>query len=284
MESMDKIQDWGTPFFQGVVNLMQDFLSYLPQIFGAALFLIAGWIVARLARALCMRLLKGIGRFSLLVRITSASAKPNIGEGTVTVVGNIVFWIIILFFLTFATNILGMSMFTDWLSELVTHLPNIISGVLIICVGIIFGNLANQAAMSAALNVTASQRVAMARGAQFFITIMLVLIGVDQIGVDITAIIIVISVVVGALLTGLAIAFGTGARALVSNLIGIRYLSRDYSIGEMIKIGDYEGVLMEVTSVSVVIDTADGRVTIPAQMFSDQPSTLVIKDKGNDNE
>ena len=281
---MDKIQDWGTPFVQGVVNLMQDFVNYLPQIIGAALFLIAGWIVARLGRALAVKLVKGIGRFSLLVRLTSEAAKPNIGEGTVTVVGNIVFWIIILFFLTFATNILGMSMFTDWLSELVTHLPNIISGVLIICVGIIFGNLANQAVMSAAINVTASQRVAMSRGAQFFITIMLVLIGVDQIGVDITAIIIVISVVVGSLLAGLAIAFGTGARSLVGNLIGIRYLSRDYSIGETIKIGKYEGILMEVTSVSVVIETSDGRVTIPAQMFSEQPSTLVVREEDKTNE
>ena len=279
---MGIFQDWGNAFATGVLNIVQEFVSYLPLIFSALVLLFAGWFVARVARALTIRLIKGIGRFSMLVRITSTAAKPNIGEGTVTVVGNIVFWVTILFFLTFATNILGMSMFTDWLNKLVSHLPNILSGVLIICVGIIFGNLANQAVTSAALNVTSSQRVAMARGAQFFITIMLVLIGVDQIGVDITAIITVISVVVGALLAGLAIAFGIGARSLVSNLIAVRYLNRDYSVGEKIRIGQYEGTLLEISSVSVIVDTGEGRVSIPASLFSEQASTLIVREQNDE--
>ena len=274
---MDTIQSWGSLFISVVTDLTQDLIQILPQIVGAVLLLIGGWIVARLARALSIRLIKGIGRISVLVRITNTESGPNIGENTVTVVGNVIFWIVILFFLTSATSLLGMSMFADWLSQLVSHLPNIISGVLIICVGIIFSNLANQAISSAAMNISPSQRVALARVAQFFIMVMLVLIGVDQIGIDITAIITVVAVVIGALLAGLAIAFGIGARTLVSNLIGVRYLRRDYKVGEKIRIGDYEGTILELSSVSVVIASDQGRITIPASLFSEQPSTLVIK-------
>ncbi len=275
---METIQSLSSILIDLVVGIARDLIQILPEIIGALLLLIGGWVVARLARALATRLIRGIGRISVLVRITSMESGPNIGENTIAVVGNVIFWIVILFFLTSATSLLGMSMFADWLNQLVNHLPNIISGLLIICVGIIFGNLANQAVATAATNLSRSQRIALARIAQFFVLIMLVLIGVDQIGIDITAVIIIVSVVIGSLLAGLAIAFGGGARTLVSNLIGVRYLRRDYAVGEQISIGEHEGTILEVSSVAIVIATQQGRVTIPARLFSEQPSTLIVKE------
>ena len=110
---------------------------------------------------------------------------------------------------------------------------------------------------------------------------MLVLIGVNQIGIDITVIVIVMSVGIGALLGGLSIAFSLGARTLVSNLVGIRYLNPDYRVGELIRVGEYEGTVLEITSVSIVLDGEQGRVTIPARILSDQPSILIKQESNN---
>ena len=45
-----------------------------------------------------------------------------------------------------------MNMFVGWLNKLVDHLPNILSGALIICAGVIFGNLAYQVISSTTLD------------------------------------------------------------------------------------------------------------------------------------
>ena len=240
--------------------------------------MIFGWLVARLARGIATRLVKGLDRFTGLVRKSSTTARPKIGESSASVIGNIVYWITILIFVTSAASMLGMNMFVGWLNKLVDHLPNILSGVLIICAGVIFGNLAYQVISSTTLNMSVSQRMILARCAQFFTLVMLILIGVDQIGVDITAVITIMSVVVGVVLGGLAIAFGIGARRLVSNLLGVRYLNRNYQVGERIKFEEFEGTILEIASVAVVLDADQGRVTIPARLFSEQPSILVKRE------
>ena len=275
---MDKLQNWETPLVNSVTGLLNDFIAYLPQIIGAILLLILGWLVARLVRGLATRLVKGFDRFTGLVRKSGTTASPKIGESSASVIGNIVYWITVLIFVTSAASLLGMNMFVGWLNKLVDHLPNILSGALIICAGVIFGNLAYQVISSTRLNMSVPQRLILARSAQFFTLVMLILIGVDQIGVDITAVITIMSVVVGAVLGGLAIAFGIGARRLVSNLLGVRYLNRNYQVGERIKIDKFEGTILEVASVAVVLDADQGRVTIPARLFSEQPSILVKRE------
>ncbi len=275
---MDKLQNWEAPLVNSVTGLLNDFIAYLPQIIGAILLLTFGWLVARLARGLATRLVKGFDRFTGLVRKSGTTASPKIGESSASVIGNIVYWITVLIFVTSAASLLGMNMFVGWLNKLVDHLPNILSGALIICAGVIFGNLAYQVISSTRLNMSASQRMILARSAQFFTLVMLILIGVDQIGVDITAVITIMSVVVGAVLGGLAIAFGIGARRLVSNLLGVRYLNRNYQVGERIKIDEFEGTILEIASVAVILDADQGRVTIPARLFSEQPSILVKRE------
>ena len=275
---MDKLQNWEAPLVNSVTGLLNDFIAYLPQIVGAILLLIFGWLVARLARGLATRLVKGFDRFTGLVRKSGTTASPKIGESSASVIGNIVYWITVLIFVTSAASLLGMNMFVGWLNKLVDHLPNILSGALIICAGVIFGNLAYQVISSTRLNISVSQRMILARSAQFFTLVMLILIGVDQIGVDITAVITIMSVVVGAVLGGLAIAFGIGARRLVSNLLGVRYLNRNYQVGERIKIDQFEGTILEIASVAIVLDADQGRVTIPARLFSEQPSILVKRE------
>ena len=105
--------------------------------------------------------------------------------------------------------------------------------------------------------------------------------GVDQIGVDITIVVTILSVAIGAALGGLAIAFSLGARDLVSNLIGARYLNADYRIGERIRIGEHEGTVLEISSVSVILETEEGRVMVPARQFSERSSVLITKGKGD---
>ena len=275
---MEKIFDWGTPFVKAASSMMQGFVEYLPQLVGAILLLLLGWMIARLLRSLALRLMKGIDQFSSLMGVGGADTRKHVGESATLIIGNVVFWVVVLIFVTTATNLLGMSMFAGWLDRLVAHLPNILSGVLIICAGIVFGNLANQAVSTAASGMPLRQRTILARSAQIFTLVTLILIGVDQIGVDITVVITIVSVATGAVLGGLAIAFSLGARPLVSNLIGARYLNADYRVGERIQVGAYEGTVLEISSVAVILDTEKGRVTIPAKTFSEEPSILLTRE------
>jgi len=276
---MDKVFDWSAPVLAASTRMAQAFLEYLPQLLGGIAVLLLGVVIAKALKALTLRLVKGVDRLSSLPGIGQAVQAKPIDDTLAAIIANIVYWLVILVFLTFATSLLGLTMFTSWLDRMIGHLPNIISGALIILAGVVIGNLVNETIQSTAKGIAAKQRALLARGAQVFTLITLIVIGVDQIGVDITVLITVFGIATGALLGGVAIAFSLGSRTLVSNLIGARYLSRDYRVGETVRIGANEGRILETSSVAVVLETADGRMTVPAKMFSEEASLLINREK-----
>ena len=276
---MEKLLEWGTQIATVSFETVTGIIQYLPQILGVVMLLLAGWIVASIGRALVVRLIKGLNRIRSRFKIAGTDALPDIAQPLAVVISKVVFWVIILIFLALSLDVLGLSMFAGWLSRLVNHLPNILSGALIIWAGIVFSGLVGQAVSTAAVNFSDAQRSALARIAQLFTLTLLILMGVDQIGVDITIVVTILSVAIGAALGGLAIAFSLGARDLVSNLIGARYLNADYRIGERIRIGEHEGTVLEISSVSVILETEEGRVMVPARQFSERASVLITREK-----
>lgn len=272
---MEKVFDWSAPILAAASSMLQKMLEYLPLLAGAVASLLIGWFIARLLRGATLKLISGFDRFSNFVGKGRIFSHGKSSEATARIIANVVFWVVILFFLTAATNLLGLTMFSGWLDRLLAHLPHILSGGLIIFAGVVFGNLANDATQTAAQNMSPRQRALLGRSAQVFTLATMVVIGIDQIGIDITLLITLMAVAVGTLFGGIAIAFSLGSRTFVSNLIGARYLSRDYRVGERIRIGEIEGVILEISTVAVVVDAAEGRMTVPAKLFGEQASLLI---------
>ena len=69
-----------------------------------------------------------------LLRVDLSSSKAFIAKTF--------FWIIIFFFVTLFTEIIGLPVITSWLAGLGDYLPNILAGIVIIFFGIIFSRLA----------------------------------------------------------------------------------------------------------------------------------------------
>ena len=105
--------------------------------------------------------------------------------------------------------------------------------------------------------------------------ILLVVVGLDQIGIDITVIITVLAVTVAAFLGGLSLAFSLGARVFVSNVIGAHYLDQDFRPGQRIRVRDIEGTILEISNVAVIIETIDGRLTVPAHLFAEEVTLIM---------
>ena len=84
-----------------------------------------------------------------------------------------------------------------------------------------------------------------------------------------------------AVLVGFSIAFGLGARDHVANLIAAHELRGKLEVGQRLTVAGAEGEVSELTSTSVVLISADGRVTIPAKAFSQEIVTVVAEDHGH---
>jgi len=278
---MEKMFDWSAPIIAASSRMVQSVLEYLPQLIGAIALLLLGWFAARALRALTVKIARSFDLLSKFLRLGNIISTKRMNESVVTILGNIIFWLVILFSLAATTNLLGLTMFSGWLDSMIRHLPKLLSGGLIIFAGVISGNLVNDTVRTASQAMPPRQRALLARGAQVFTVATMIVIGVDQIGIDSTILITVMAIAVGALLGGVAIAFSLGSRTLVSNLIGARYLNKDYRIGETIRIGQVEGTILEVSPIAVILETDEGRMTVPAKTFGEEASLLLHRESVN---
>ena len=82
-------------------------------------------------------------------------------------------------------------------------------------------------------------------------------------------------------LGGVALAVSLGARDYIANLISGHTLQQTYRVGQRIRVGGFEGQILELTPTALVLQTAEGRTTLPAKMFVGEPVVLVA---GNESD
>jgi small-conductance mechanosensitive channel len=264
----------------GVLNQTVERLAhYLPNVLGAFLLLLVGWLVAHVLRAIAVRLtLLGeralarisVGRGALATRLSGTSAK---------IFGSVVFWVVVLFFLTAATQVLGLNTFTNWLSRVVDYLPTVFVGALIIIAGFLVSKLAREVVEAAAAGAGERQRAIFGRVVQAGILITAILVGAEQIGIRVTFLVILAAGLSISLVGAVALALSLGAREYVANLIGAHYLRQRYSVGQHVRVAGSEGRILEMTETVVVLETAEGRASIPAKVFNEQTIVLVTGGK-----
>jgi len=99
-------------------------------------------------------------------------------------------------------------------------------------------------------------------------------IGVEQIGLNVSFLTNITVVVIGILLAGAAGAFSIGARNMMANILGALHTRKHCHIGEQLSIGGHQGEVLDVTQTSIILDTQNGKVVIPAKLFDEQISLV----------
>ncbi len=255
-------------------QLKYKFIAIAPDLIFAIILILIGIIIARVLKTVVSRLITRIDSLIPSSKLKNRLEKVRL-ERSSQIVSKIVFWIVIIFFVTAATEIAGLPIITTWLSGLVRYLPNILIAVVIVFLGIIGGRLVRDLILSAATTAGLLYGTVLAGIGRYSVLIITILIAVDQIGIDIAILTGVIDIILAAILLGAALAFGFGARISVSNILASYYLQSWYKEGQYIKIGDMTGQIIKITSTTVILETVDGQVSVPAKKFSEESSTLM---------
>jgi len=251
--------------------LLDRLTTHLPSLIWAILLLAAGWLLARLLRVLAVR---GMQLAETLIERMAGPSRIKVGRSA-NVLGTIVYWVVLLFFVTAATSALGLQTFTDWLSRLLDYLPTLAAGVLIIVAGYILAGFVADVVRATAGRLEPAQRNALARLAQSATLVAAILVGADQIGIRVTWIAILAAVVIAAVLGGVTIAVSLGARGYVANLIGAHYLRQAFRVGQRVRVAGFEGRIVEVSATSLVLEAKEGRVALPGRVYHDEPIVLL---------
>ena len=252
-------------------------LQYLPNIAGALFLALAGLVLAMVLRSGA----RALTRF-LLERVAAAAPEPAQVEGHTgyrslpAVVGGLVFWIVLLFFAAAGVEALRLPTVSALVNQLAAYLPRVVAATVVIFAGVVFADIAGRWASGAAAKAPAAPRIG--RAVQVLVICVAALVAVEQLGIDSTVLVVVMSIAATSVLGAAALAFGLGARTTVANILASHYAQKAYRVGQVVRIGEHEGAIVGISRTAVSLDTPAGRVLVPARHFEEQVSLAVSEE------
>jgi hypothetical protein len=188
--------------------------AFLPMFIGAIIIFIVGWFIARLVKRGMVRLLR-------LVRFDKAAEKGGINQflekGNITntpseIIGTLAYWFVMILVIIASLDALGLPIVSDLLNSIFLYIPNVVAAVIVLILGILFGNFLSAVVRTAASNAGISIAEGLGKLCLYAILFFSGAIALNQleIGKEIVASAFLLAFGAGALAFGLA--FGMGGR------------------------------------------------------------------------
>jgi ABC-type multidrug transport system fused ATPase/permease subunit len=217
------LQDSG---FSGLQSLQTGFtrlVEYLPQLIGAIVVLVVGYLLAKLLDKVITKLLQK-GRLDERLNANQGgryAEKISPGGKPSRLVGGVVFWVIMLFVISSAIGTLGIPALTGFMNLVMGYLPNVLAALLIFIVAAAVagavGGLAHRM-----MGDTPTGRIVRAGAPALIMAIALFMI-LTQLGIAPVIVTVTYIALIGALAVASALAFGLGGREAAADLVNSGY-------------------------------------------------------------
>jgi len=195
--------------------------AYLPRVAVAAVVLLAGWLLARAARFVTVRLLRAVNAGVITERagIDALLRQGGLADDTLQVAGLLAQAVVLVVALMIAFNGLGLTSVTDLLSRALWFLPRVVAALLILVLGAYFARVVGHAVQAYCRASALPDADLLGRLARHAVNLFVVLIALDQLGVGGDIIRQSFLIVLGGVVLALALAFGIGGRHRAAALI-----------------------------------------------------------------
>jgi small-conductance mechanosensitive channel len=197
------------------------FFAFIPQLIGAIVILVVGYIGAKILQAVVARVLKAVGFDGWMERggIKQFFDRAQTRETPATVLGKLVFWFVFIITITMAADAMGIQQVSQVLAQLIAYIPSIIAAILILILAALLANF-----LSGIVRGTTDNDI-LANIARYAIIVYAVFAALTELGIAVQLTAPTFLIVLGAVALAATIAFGWGGRDVAKDIIE-RYYDR----------------------------------------------------------
>ena len=271
-----EIQEWTATLTDSVSRVAIKILEHLPAVLGAAVLLLVGWGVAWLLRYLTVHIAeRTVVRLAQTRPMDTRVQQPRSYSAAPTIASRIVFWVVLLFFVLAASEVLELEVVSSLLTAVTAYLPRLFAGLLILFIGLWLAEVTRAVLRRTSTTIGIEQGDVLGRLGQALVLLTVFSIAAGQIGIDNTLLVVLVAILFGVILGTIALALSLGAKTTIANLLAAQSIAQMYSPGDVIRIGDIEGKILRITRTSLILETHDGQTLIPAKRFNEQESVHI---------
>lgn len=259
MGFFDKLKD-------GVfTELLKRFSEAAPKILFALLILLLGWMIATGVRRLIRRVLASLHVDRLAERLNDIDIVQRSGMRIQisAVLAQMVYYVLMLGFIIFATDMLGIPAITEMVRDLINYLPALFSAFVLFLLGLFLADIVRNIVLTSCQSMGIPSAKMIATAVFYFLFITIAVSALSQAKISTGFIAANLTVVIGALALAFAIGYGFAARDLVSNYVAGHYNRNKVRIGDDVCIDGARGKVVMIDSTSLILQTPERAIIIP---------------------
>ncbi|KMM81398.1 mechanosensitive ion channel family protein [Pseudomonas deceptionensis] len=267
---------WTQSLVAAMTALWTKIANFIPNLFGALVVVLLGFVVAKLLDALLSKLLAKLGLDRLMggTGLTKILARVGIQVPISTLIGKIVYWFVLLVFLVSAAQSLGLDRVSSALDLLTVYLPKVFGALLVLLAGVLLAQVLNGLVRGAAESVGFDYAGGLGRVTQGLVIIISISVAISQLEVKtdlLNHVIVIVLITVG---LAIALAMGLGSREIAGQILAGIYVRELYQVGQEVRVGGVEGQIEEIGTVKTTLLTDEGElVSISNRILLEQHVT-----------
>ena len=233
----------------------------------ALLILLFGWLFIKIL----LVILKKALRFIKIDKLGEKLNDVELFEGKklniklTKVIISFVKWSLLLLLIIVVSDMVGLTIISEELGNLIHYLPQLISALIIFMIGLFIANFAKKSIHTLFKSMDISGGKIISQLVFLIILIIVSITALNQAGIDTEIITSNLTLIFGAFLAAFALALGLGSRDVVGDLLRTFYTRRTYELGQRIKFKDVEGEIIAIDDISMTLKTASGKLVVPVK-------------------
>lgn len=210
---------------QAAQEIFRGFAHLLPRLIVMLIVVFVGWVIAYVVKAILRSILQ-LMKFDRLSEKAGASQLLNRAAlpSPTELVSRFVFWIAWLGFIMLGVSVLGIGGLQEHVAKFFIFLPRLFVAALIIFFGLLMASFLSRAALLAAVNANLASPRILSFSIRTLIIVFVLSMAFEELGVAQETMLLAFGIAFGAVMLGLAIAFGTGGKDLARQFLENRFV------------------------------------------------------------
>ncbi|MDD5606079.1 MAG: hypothetical protein PHR51_02040 [Patescibacteria group bacterium] len=217
----DFLTVWGNAVLNPLQDIWGRFLVFLPNLIGAIVILLIGWVVAVGLDRLVTQILRQLRVDAALAKVGSKTLfeKAGFNLDVSDFIGALVRWTILLIAFLAASDILGLAKVTDFLNQILVYIPNVFVAVGILLIGVLAAHFFAGLIRGAVGAAKVHSAHFLAAVTKWVIYIFTILVALNQLGIAAAIIDRLITAIFFLIALAGGLAFGLGGQKVAADVL-----------------------------------------------------------------
>lgn len=269
---MDIVAEIVSIIQETVLDFVTNAFGFFPTLIVGLILLLVGYIISRIVRTVTDSVLTKVGfdRVMENAGLTSGLRQVNIAATPSSLVSQLLYWMLFLNFLLAALDRMGLTAAVAPLQKFVALLPSIVVGLVVFILGSMVSQFFGKIVSGATAGMGIDFHETLGGLVRALMMCIVVIISVQQMGVDVAILIDLFVNIVTIIVIGLAIAFGLGGRSVARNALAGFYARELFVPGDTLVIDDEVGTLDAIGTLNSEVRVAGGLITVPNTRLTEE--------------